>query len=317
MPTGIQGINFGGSGGGGGEYNTFFVPYDANGNAWARIGKNMVAITNSPAAAGISTGQVATSYNNLIYLFGGFNGADQTGLFSYNPLSNTWATLATATTGVEACGFGAINNVLFVCGGNTGGNLNSVATVQAYDIANNSWSTKGNMPISVGQVGSCVLNGVLYIQCGTTQTAGTGTNQLNLFAYYSASDTWVTIGNYPNANGVSNPAITGYDNSIFILGGLDGGTGNSVATCYRFDLTTNTYNQIANMPLALDSASAFTLNGKIYLTGGENLGITKTTTYIYNIGNGTWSTDPVALSAAIGNAMDAAIGPEPVGLGGA
>jgi hypothetical protein len=86
-------------------------------------------------------------------------------------------------------------------------------------------------------------------------------------------------------------AALGTDNMLYVAGGQ---TADMVPTLYdqvsRYDYTTNTWSNVAPLPVPLSQASIGAWNGKIYVAGGFVGGSSVTNAlHIYDIATNTWS----------------------------
>src|SRR6478672_4172780 len=86
-------------------------------------------------------------------------------------------------------------------------------------------------------------------------------------------------------------AALGTDNMLYVAGGQ---TADMVPTLYdqvsRYDYTTNTWSNVAPLPVPLSQASMGAWNGKIYVAGGFIGGSSVTNALrIYDIATNTWS----------------------------
>src|SRR4029450_13974514 len=86
-------------------------------------------------------------------------------------------------------------------------------------------------------------------------------------------------------------AALGTDNMLYVAGGQ---TADTVPTLYdqvsRYDYTTNTWNNVAPLPVALGQGTIGASNGKIYVAGGFIGGTNVTNALrIYDIASNTWT----------------------------
>jgi hypothetical protein len=111
-------------------------------------------------------------------------------------------------------------------------------------------------------------------------------------------------------------AALGTDNMLYVAGGQ---TADMVPTVYdqvsRYDYTTNTWSNVAPLPVPLGQGTIGASNGKIYLAGGFIGGTNVTNALrIYDIASNTWSsganmpTSP-GVEAAAGASWAAMISP--------
>src|SRR5438067_11063040 len=89
-------------------------------------------------------------------------------------------------------------------------------------------------------------------------------------------------------------AALGTDNKLYVAGGQ---TADMVPTLYdqvsRYDYTTNTWSNVAPLPVPLGQASIGAWNGKIYVAGGFIGGSNVTNALrIYDIASNTWTSGP-------------------------
>jgi len=123
----------------------------------------------------------------------------------YDPVTNTWETVAASTftgtfTPVLAACYGGYNGKIFVAGGLQENNtFNSAAPTnltQIYDIATNTWSTGANMPLAVSAAACAVhQNQYLYVTGGSSGNANVFTlnNAANILMRYDmASNAWAS-----------------------------------------------------------------------------------------------------------------------------
>lgn len=297
-PIGTTGVKFGGiieSG-----YETFYALVDnVNGGNWARIGDSMVQIAASPQSS-LFQFQSACSYNGLIYLFGGWSSpTNDNSLYSYNPITNTWKTLATATTGCNSPGMVGLNGKIYAIGGATGSGgtarFTSINNVQEYDIASNAWTNKANAPFS--QVsGCCTFGGLIYVVTGANYTAAAATIVRTLWSYDPWQDKWASLTNHPNTNGVYENSPIAYGGSIWALTGRDGSSGIALTTNFRYDILSKTWTQLASSPAEAASTDYYIslLNNKAYLL--QCVENTSKEVWIYNFHTDLWNKDPLALT---------------------
>ena len=67
-----------------------------------------------------------------------------------------------------------------------------------------------------------------------------------------------------------------YNGKFYVFGGNDGSTTNVYASGEVYDLATQTWTAVANMPYAKSSMTAITYNGLIYCMGGWTAGVSNT-----------------------------------------
>ncbi len=104
--------------------------------------------------------------------------------------------------------------------------------------------------------------------------------------------TWSSIANLPGNR--YQPALVTDGTYAYIIAGSD--ETNAVRnTVYRYNPTTNTYSNMANIPVAVGIATAAILNNKIYVFGGCNspaCNVFVNNVQVYDIATNTWSAGP-------------------------
>ena len=98
--------------------------------------------------------------------------------------------------------------------------------------------------------------------------------------------------------------VIGTDNKFYMAGGQNGNPDTVYNQLSRFDPVTNTWNNLAPLPVAVGQAIMGAWNGNIYVAGGYIGGTSVTNALqIYNIAANTWTSGanmPVGLEAAAG-----------------
>lgn len=109
-------------------------------------------------------------------------------LEAYNPVTNSWKSLAPMPTPRSMLAVGVVNGILYAIGGRTGSN--STAAVEAYNPSTNRWTQKASMPsysaYGRGALAAGVMDGLIYAVGGFV-----GYQETDLVEAYDVSkDTW-------------------------------------------------------------------------------------------------------------------------------
>jgi influenza virus NS1A-binding protein len=161
----------------------------------------------------------ATQYNNVIYVAGGSDG--KTGdssplktLEAYDPLKNTWKTLASMHTARD--GPAAVTGTdgrIYVMGGL--GDSGYLSSVEAYDPVTKKWETMTSMNTARGGPAAVLgPDGQIYAIGGQDGADTLATTEI----YNFTTKTW-TLGPSMSVGRQYPAAVTGFDRGIYALGG--------------------------------------------------------------------------------------------------
>ena len=181
---------------------------------------NTITSAISTVSTGSFTGRLlhtATLYSTSIYIIGGENGGYRSDVSVFNVATSTWS-VPTTTGGFtarrlhSATLYTSNNNFLiYVIGGNNGGDLNDV---WAFNIYSNVWTSVAYSGTFTArnQHSASLYNGIIYVVGGTCTS-----NDVQAFKVATAS--WSTIlTSAPKA--YSHTGVL-YNNFIYTLGGWD------------------------------------------------------------------------------------------------
>ena len=199
-----------------------------------------------------------------IYLAGGFTAGDILPLTDeYDPVADTWyqpnAPSAELRQGSHT---NAIGTKIYSIGGWYDGGAQGQVIV--YDTVTNEWSTTNAVDPHPRMSGvSGVWNGKIVLSGGddgTTSLAG------DTVLYDPATDTFTALPPDPISRSYAAGAVVG--NVLFVFGGDDGGDPGTLANTTALDLNSQTWSTKADLPIAIEGATAQAFNGKIYIIGG-------------------------------------------------
>ncbi|MGJ1407842.1 Kelch repeat-containing protein [Sphingobacterium siyangense] len=137
---------------------------------------------------------------------------------------------------------------------------------------------------------SFVIDKIAYVTTGlASRTNGTPFRIQNTYAYNATANTWSEKTAFP---GVARNGAVGFTiNNIGYVGAGNDGT-NNLKDFYKYNPTSDTWEQIASLPIAVNTAVAFTLNGVAYVGTGETTTAGGTTAtnefYKYDPAKNTW-----------------------------
>src|SRR5688572_22563121 len=155
--------------------------------------------------------------------------------------------------------------------------------VLAQDFTTISWGTAASQPASTHEVHGEVVNGKLYIFGGydiNKQPQWTPTKRS--FVYNPATNQWAPIADLPHTpngsgfGGITHVGLTTDGTNIYLAGGYPSnstGTGQTFGTrqVWRYNVSSNTYTKLPDLPQSLAGGQLRYLNGKIHYISGTNL----------------------------------------------
>lgn len=157
------------------------------------------------------------------------------------------------------------------------------ASVAAQDFTAITWGTAKRQPLGTHEVHGEVVSGKLYIFGGydvNKRPAYTPTKRS--YVYDPVSNTWNSIADLPHTpngpgfGGVTHEGLATDGTDIYFAGGYTSnadGTGQLFGTrqVWKYTVTSNTYDSLPSLPVALAAGQLRYLNGKIHYIGGANL----------------------------------------------
>lgn len=210
----------------------------------------------------------ATALGSKIYVAGGYsfsnNGRHLTTLEEYDINTGTWSTKASMQTGRRGHTSHVINSVLYVIGGENGG---EIASVEAYDFATNTWSNKASLSVERSFHSSCVYNGNIYVFGGFTEDGDPWVTHSKVLAtvemYDPSTNTWTAKSSMTQSNRSMACAVV--NDKIYVLGGANNEMGYDI-----YDPILDSWSVGGSMRTSLVMGfAAFVVNDKLYVLGGN------------------------------------------------
>lgn len=199
------------------------------------------------------------------------NGEGNRTIDEYDPSSDAWyEPLEPINDGVQyqyitGAVHGALNGKYYVADGGFFSPLEGLAL--EYDPAANRWTKKfGTDSIPRLYCSGGVWNDSLVVYGGIDESS----NLVNRAAIYDPLADTFTYFQTPNPRPTLFEASVVYNNKLYLFGGRSDITNAESLTKYTniLDLNSGSWSQGPDMPVALESARAAELNGKIYIFGG-------------------------------------------------
>jgi N-acetylneuraminic acid mutarotase len=150
------------------------------------------------------------------------------------------------------------------------------------------WSNQTALPVATQEVASVACNGKVYVLGGIIGQNSQGVIDTNrAWAYDPAAKQWTELAPNPGT-AVDHPGGACLDGKVYLIGGLIK-AGVAVKAVYAYDIATNTWAQVADLPQPRGAAGVTVYNGKIYVVGG--LGYPdKNDLFAYTPGTNSWAT---------------------------
>ncbi len=236
--------------------------------------------------------QVAIAYNGKIYVgFGDWGGTVFKDWWEYDVCTQTWTRKADFPGVARTLPFVfEINGKIYVGGGHGPNWTTFYSDVYAYDPTTDTWSAVAPLPSARGGAPGTSDGQYGYIFGGRSNLGDLD----EVLRYDPNTDTWSLIANYP-AGGRWIGIIAYMNNALYM------GTGNNAGTYfsefYKYDLTTNTWTNLAPHPHVMYDGWAIevpSLN-RIYVFGEHtsNSSYCVSQFYYYDIATNTWN--PIAV----------------------
>lgn len=216
----------------------------------------------------------AVVIDGRIYVAGGFNAAGQqlNSVEAYDTAANTWTLRAPAPRGMDHHMMAAHGGKLYVL---------KYDSIYVYDPAANAWSSRSGAGMLARGDGTAVtLGDHIYV---------IGGGPLPIQRYAPATGQWQTRASLRTARGHVNATVA--DGKIWILAGRS--SSEAFRTVEVYDPVADTVTEGPSMDSARSGHAAETVNGRIFVSGGESPGnpawrLTPTTE-ILNPSVGQWT----------------------------
>jgi N-acetylneuraminic acid mutarotase len=209
----------------------------------------------------------ATTMGGAVYVFGVDSTTTLATTEIYNPATNTWSSTSGMPTPRVASGVASIGTVSYVVGGQT--NVAEVGTVEAFDASTNAWSLLTSLPEARERLALVAVNGKLYALggCLTYTCGGSFTGLVEEFD--PTTQVWTAKTSMPTprrdfAAGVVNGIV-------YVVGGLQGPCCGTpiLSSVEAYDPSSDTWAEVAPLPVGRESHAIGALNGIIYAVGGN------------------------------------------------
>jgi len=206
----------------------------------------------------------AVTLNDEIYFIAGRNDISVSPHFyKFNPELNIWKRLADIPNPTINLAMAAVNGKIYAIGGDRFQNAN-----REYNPQTNSWKLLKPMPTPRQHINCGVYENKIYIAGGLTSWKNI-TKKHEVFN--TATNTWSEKAAIPYL--VQNATVVTVDSLIYVIGGA--GTKEDiwgdVWTVETYNINTNKWKKINDLPQLLFGSAAVVVNKEIIVLGGQTL----------------------------------------------
>src|SRR5712692_680365 len=244
--------------------------YNISSNSWS---------LGAPAPLPLSSEQAygETTHGGFLYVIGGRatgpGAPPLSDLRRYDPVTNTWATLASMSTPRAAAAAAIQDDAIFVIGGRTAtaGPCSGLplSVVERYDIDTNTWSTVAPLPGPARSDLAAVSHGGKIFVFGGCSGLFAVTGEVD--KYDPQTDTWTTgLATMPTPRASLVAGKVG--DTVFAIGGSTTGL-NQVSVNESYKISSDSWSTTpAAMPTPRAEAGVHSHGGRVFVVGGGNRG---------------------------------------------
>lgn len=215
---------------------------------------------------------------------------------STTPTAVTWASKANRPVAASELISAEVGGVLYTMGGFVDNTFHPSKANYAYDVATNAWTRKADLPVGLTHSGVAADSTSIYIAGGYPGNGSGGQQTFStktVYRYDVSSDSYSTLPDLPAARGAGSLALLG--RTLYYIAG-DNPSRQDVTDVYALNLdnTGAGWTTKASLPAPRNHAAALSLNGFVYLIGGQTAQDAQLTTfpnvYRYNPSTDAWTT---------------------------
>ena len=198
----------------------------------------------------------------------------------YDPKTDTWEQKANMPTPRSAVSTSVVDGKIFAIGGDHlkkikrykgwGIEAKKLPTVEMYDPTTDTWTQKADMPTVRSYLSTSVMDGKIYA-IGGMSNSNEQWRLETVEVYDPATDTWAKMESINHARSCA--AISVVNGEIYAIGGrgwsgIQSEPDPYLASVEVFNLKTNQWQEITEMPTPRTSHTASIVDGKVYVIGG-------------------------------------------------
>jgi N-acetylneuraminic acid mutarotase len=148
--------------------------------------------------------------------------------------------------------------------------LDIVARVDAYDPAVDAWTALPDMPVALTHANAVAVGGALYVLGGLEGVDFAGSAAVLRYRPEGAEvthGTWTRLADLPAGDERGASGVAALDDGHIVLAG--GSSGDvTLASVLAYDLATDAWSRLADLPSPRSHPVAATLDGTLYVVGG-------------------------------------------------
>jgi N-acetylneuraminic acid mutarotase len=257
--------------------------------------------STSDVASGISMAEEkmslsAIAVDNNLYVLGGIteSGEIVADFAVYDLANNEWTHLDPMP--VERAGAAVAHHGgrIYVFGGR--GNAGLVSQVDVFDIASGHWESAGNMPYEAWNLSAEIYDGKIYVLGGISGTGNERRALSDAYIFDPVDQSWEQGPSLPAPRHDAASAVL--NGRIYLIGGKEqtGSSAPAVDLVSFLDLETMQWGELAPLPSPRVGMKGATIDGKIYVAGGNSGGELFSSVDCYDLDADAW-TEAAELSA--------------------
>jgi non-specific serine/threonine protein kinase len=218
-----------------------------------------------PPAPTARTEVTAATDGERILVVGGFDGSGDTisTVEIFDPATETWSSGPDLPVAVNHAMAAFLGGTFYVVGGYTGPGLSNPSQ-GVFGLRDDHWEELDPLPEPRAAGGAAAADGLLHI------VGGVGPRGLAdaAFVLDPARGRWETLEGPPTAR--QHLGVAGFEDQVFVVGGRTGGIGSNLQVAEGYDIASEQWQGLADMPTARGGIGATaTANGFIVAPGGE------------------------------------------------
>ncbi|KAH7140950.1 hypothetical protein EDB81DRAFT_654609 [Dactylonectria macrodidyma] len=224
----------------------------------------------------------------------------------------------------------AINNRIYVIGGlvpigNPPTGVETVGTIEVYDVQTNTWDTIAPLPVPMNHPNAAAADGKIYILGGLSGNInGSFIGLTDAFEYNPRDDSWAVLPSLPEGTGRGSSIMGVYRDEIIVAGGVElielkyGGTQLTLDTVSAFNFKKRTWRSLPSLPEGREHAGGMVIRDTFYVVGGRFMGESNVRDTVLELSLKTWQwkNSRASMPTARGGISVAAVGSKIYAFGG-